>query len=237
MRRGDFLGPFSRDDLPSWPCPECARGSLILVNWKSDLRMEETTGSKKARASDDWEPDWEENRFTLWLQCHRCKEPVAVVGRTAWDRCEDPEDYGSYELKLLPSFFHPAVRMIDIPASCPEEVRNALAAACRLHWTDPSACVGRLRAALEELFPAGGSGTALDARIKAQAPKEVLDHYVAVKWLGNVGAHTTGITAEQALDAFDLLEHALREHFEKKTAKLNAMAVEINVAKGVPKGP
>jgi hypothetical protein len=69
----------------------------------------------------------------------------------------------------------------------------------------------------------------LHARILRYSKKhaEVGQHLLAIKWLGNSGSHSDDLRAQDALDGFELLEHALEEVYELKSAKLKKLAATI----------
>ncbi len=77
----------------------------------------------------------------------------------------------------------------------------------------------------------------LHARIERFAKKqaEVGANLLAIKWLGNSGSHSTDLTANDMLDAFELLAHALEEIYEKKSAKLKKLTAAIIKKKGPAK--
>ena len=56
---------------------------------------------------------------------------------------------------------------------------------------------------------------------------------MAVKWLGNAGSHSgTTVSAEDVLDAYELMEKLLAEVFNEESKKLKALAKKIIENKG-----
>lgn len=147
---------------------------------------------------------------------------------------------------LEPSFFEPATPLIQIPKTCPKEVGDDVVDASRLYWTSPPSAGNRLRAGLERLMDNLGipkkaknkkgkfDTLSLHARLERFAKKrpDVGSHLLAIKWLGNSGSHSSEFTANDALDAFELLALALEEIYDEKSAKLKKLTAAIIKKKG-----
>lgn len=50
---------------------------------------------------------------------------------------------------------------------------------------------------------------------------------LAVKWLGNTGSHEEQVSAEDLLDAYEVLEHALAEILDKTSSRVDALAKKL----------
>jgi hypothetical protein len=62
------------------------------------------------------------------------------------------------------------------------------------------------------------------------------DMILAIKWLGNAGSHGhSEVTIDDAIDAYELTEHILKEIYEPKAKKLKALAKKVNKKKGPSK--
>lgn len=181
------------------------------------------------------------------LTCTICRGLVIATGdKTIEHEGEWSQGFLTYIPKKVlykPTFIHPAPPVITIPQPTPDAIREALADAFRMHWVSPSACVTAIRVALELLMDHFGvprrqktkKGTfvqrTLHNRIKwFQSNKNTTtgDILMAIKWVGNDGAHTRDSDAGDVLDAFQLMEDALHSIFEpenntaKKVHKINA---------------
>lgn len=247
MKRDKFRPPFLKGDLPAWQCPTCNEGVLAVE--KKSYREEETSESKKWRGSENWEPDWTEERFSVLFRCSHCQDPVFVVGIVKVREVQD--ENGAFLMShLAPTFFEAAPPIIHIPSSCPKEVRAEILSASALYWSSPPSAANRIRIAVELLMDdqkitrraKKGDGTfrqlSLHERIKQYSTKkpEYENALTAVKWLGNRGSHTADLVSEDVLDAFELLERALEEVYEAKSSRLVKLASAINKKKGpVPK--
>lgn len=55
----------------------------------------------------------------------------------------------------------------------------------------------------------------------------------AVKWLGNAGSHEgTELSANDVLDAYEIMEHLLEEIYSQRSTRLQAIAKRVNRNKG-----
>jgi hypothetical protein len=245
MNRKNFSPPFSTTSLPAWSCPVCTNGALVLVSDK--LHIEETTQSKKDNKHPDWEPTWTRQRFAGLLRCSRCNEPVFFTG--AVEAVEDYDDeFGGncYYDTLSPHFFEPALPLLITSNKCPANISAEILAASSLYWSSPSASANRARVAVERLMDDIGvvkkrktkKGTfetlSLNKRIERFAEKhsKVGEILLAIKWLGNKGSHSDSLSNDDALDGFELLEHALEEIYDLKSSRLQKMSQSINKNKG-----
>lgn len=213
---------------------------------KESFREEETAESKKSRAHPDWEPDWSRQQFSVLLRCSKCKEPVFVVGSIDVIEGHDDEDGWFLMDALAPTFFQPPSPIIRVPVKCPQTVTTEVVAASGLYWCNPPSAANRIRAALERLMDDRGiakkgktkkgkfDDLTLHARIERFAKKnaEVGANLLAIKWLGNSGSHSDDLTANDMLDGFELLEHALEEIYESKSTRLKKLTTSIIKKKG-----
>jgi hypothetical protein len=242
--REKFISPFLPSELPGWNCPACKEGGLVAV--KDSLLKAETIESKKAHAHPDWEPDWCTQRFSLFLRCSKCKEPVFVVGNVEPVEYQDDDLGWGITDALVPSFFEPPIPIIKITAKCPATVRDEINRACMLFWANPSSAATRIRSAIERMMDdqkipkkrKTKNGKFIDlslhTRIENFTKKypEVGANLLAIKWLGNSGSHSDDLKADDMLDAFELLEHVLDEIYESKSTRIKKLTKAIIKKKG-----
>jgi hypothetical protein len=221
----------------AWPCPICATGTLKLV--PNSLIIYETAQSKIGHADDEFDPEWTDYRFTAWATCvnQKCKQKVAIAGKGGVQQVNSPEgwDWDDY---FEPLFWHPMPPLFKVPESCPESVKESLAAAFALYASDRPASAGRLRMALEALMDHSKvkrwgrnqhnrlvelSLHARLAKFKLNSPL-VGDHLMALKWLGNAGSHNSKLSRDDLLDAFEVFEHALVEIIEERGDRVAGLA-------------
>ena len=225
---------------PPWPCPTCKKGVLALVP-KSFLKKE-TVNSKRAHRMPDWDPDWIEYVFTAWAKCGNpsCGEEAALGGVGGMEPEYDQEGAMDWSHYYAPRFCRPMPDIFDIPEKCPDEVTHELRAGFAIFWADGAACAGRVRVALERLMDHLGVAQQitkgkriielnLHQRIETFALSEptLAMHLMALKWLGNTGSHQGRVARTDLLDAFQILEHALVELIDRRTAKVAELAQKL----------
>lgn len=245
--------PFSKNNTPDWVCPTCSKGILRIK--EGSFQQEELRFSREAHSHEAWEPEWIRYVYTSMLICSndKCKEIVvnSGTGSVDWDIIEDEngEPDQIYSDFFLPKNFEPHLRLINIPANCPEAVVAFLNESFKLFFSSPSAAANNVRAAIEELLTelkikrfSTSNGKRrfinLHQRIGLLPAKyaEFKDMILAIKWLGNAGSHGHGeVTLDDVMDAYELTEHILWEIYEPKLKKLKAIAKKVNNKKGPAK--
>jgi len=212
------------------------------------LVFHETTGSKRARKDEDWDFEWIAYTFTAWGECQHpsCKQQFVISGTGGIEPEYDHQGDIAWESYFSPLFCHPMPDIIELPAKCPTEVKEELRAAFSIFWLHRAACAGRIRVALEYLMnhlgipkqEKGKSGKysdlTLHARLDAFAKNEpaIGSQLMALKWLGNTGTHVREVSKDDLMDAFEILEHALVEIIDGRSARVAALAEEITKKHG-----
>lgn len=239
MKRSLWTETLTEHHAPSWPCPGCHKGALALV--QKSLVYKETAASKRAHSDDAWEPEWIEYAFTAWLKCNRttCNQEVAVSGNGEVEMDYDPEDEDMvWSPYFIPKFCWPMPNMFELPAKCPDGIEKELRAAFSLFWFNTGAAANKTRTALENLMDHLGikkrykvangkfAERTLHQRIEVFQKREPVigAQLMALKWLGNTGSHEGEVSRDDVLDAFEILEHALGELIDQRTAKVAALA-------------
>jgi len=231
--------------LPHWRCPTCDKGHLLPV--KDKIWFEETGPSIAAHDHDAWDPDWIFNRFSGFLQCNMpsCAEIAAISGDSPSNFLEYQDDYQHiqelHNLFVVRSISPPPLP-IQIAAGSPDPVKDCISVAASLIWSSADAAGNKLRQALELLLdeasvPAVGSDGKplfLHNRIEefAKTDPENGEILLAAKWIGNSGSHAGGLTRDDVLDAFDMVEYVLENMFGTTKKNLMAKVAAINAQKG-----
>lgn len=195
-------------------------------------------------------------RFIGFLKCNSktCNEFVTVTGNIndVWESFEDP-NYGwgtGDETTSLyyPRYFDPPIGYIEISSSYPIEIQNELEKCFTLYWIDNSACANRIRTVVELLLDDQKiprkklekkkginkfQPLSLHKRLeKFQEKKsEIADFLLSIKWIGNEGSHNNSLTNNQVINAFDLLDHALKKIYIKEDDRLKKISKKINKTK------
>jgi hypothetical protein len=209
--------------------------------WKS----EETAGSRAADKHNF--PDDDEFRFAGLLICDErsCREAYAVGGRLGvehlqvdWNQYEDTTWY------RIESFI-PAPSPFRLDSKVPANVADLVKGAASLLWADHDAAANKIRQAVEALldergvkkYPRAGPRKSINthSRIElfAKTAQEAAGLLMAVKWIGNEGSHTGGLTRDDILDALEMVEEVLDVVYVGRRAAL-ARKVSAVIAK---KGP
>ena len=221
--------------LPPWECPTCGKGHLIAINDKE--AFEETGSSKRGRRHEVWDPDWIEERFSMLLKCNfaNCGDVVSVSGNASFEEEPSQDEDGVWQqdyvrcLEVLSIL--PAPLPIRPIGKTPESVKEPLRMAGQLLWQSPEGAANHIRQAVEHLMDhqkvrkraqSGGKKLTLHARLLEFEKKDSRNGPIlrAIKWIGNDGSHQGGVSREEVLDAFDMMELALTNLFDEAAAKI-----------------
>lgn len=250
VKRSLWVGLFQDDAFPGLPCPQCENGKLKLV--ADSYYKEEPAYSLAAHRADDWEPDWITQRFSARMKCDEqaCQEIVIAAGDTQLVQTyeEDEEGYNGWAFQevLHAQSFFPAPPLFRIPENTPYDVRKQIQLAFTFFWSDLSSSVGRLRTAVELMLNEQGIPSEkltkkgkmvrmdLSERIDGFAATvtgdDTKDALHGLRYIGNLGTHSTGVTPEAFFDAADVLEDILLGIYQEKSLK--AKIKKLNDKKG-----
>jgi hypothetical protein len=216
------------------------------------LAHKETVASKRAHDDEEWDPECVTYAFTAWVKCNQqsCGQEVVVSGVGGVEMSYDPDPEGEVDFEdyFAPRFCFPMPDIFEIPKKCPREIKTELCAGFSLFWSDSAATANRVRVALEHLMGHLGVPTrrkdqhgrffdqSLHQRIEmfAKGNPSIGSQLMALKWLGNTGSHQGVVTRDDILDAFEILEHALGELIDQRSAKVAALARKL-MKKHAPK--
>ena len=236
-----------KNELPHWPCPTCDKGHFAPLDGK--FLVEETGPSKTAHDHDAWEPDWIEKRVSGLLECSMpaCKELATISGSVAVDYYQiGYNEYVDSSIFKI-QFISPAPIPIAIPTGTPEPIADALRTASALIWPSAESAANQIRQAVECLMDAAKISAKDDSGKRIYLHNRILEFektdqengqvLLATKWLGNSGSHAGGISRDDVLDAFDMIEFVLENRFGTTKAALMAKVAAVNAAKGPAKNP
>lgn len=229
-----WMGSYSPEKFPPWPCSHCGRNSLGIV--PGSLQVSETRESQEVANHPDWELSFKTEQFVCLLGCQSCSEVYSVAGVTSHHEGDwGPSEFEDF-LTLEPRYIDPAPQIFEIPQGYPKAAKKELQAAFSLFWSDPGAALNRLRTSMELYLDSKGieRKARLHERIQLFAAKhpEIDEPMLAVKWLGNIGSHESSVSRKEALQAFELLDYILEEVVVGRRSRLKGMAKAINNAKG-----
>lgn len=248
-----FKLSFRGKGLTRWRCPTCGKGLLKVKT--GTFHSVETGASKNARSYGEWEPDWIEYLYSCLLECNytACKDTVSSSGEGSTEKFIDFDQDGMsfYNDRkcYYPKYFSPNLKIFNYQQDIPDEIQNELENSFSLFFCDPPSAANHVRMALEMLMThirikqyrvENGKRRylSLHERIKLLPKKyhDIQDLFMAVKWLGNAGSHSgTTVSADDVLNAYELMEKLLAEVFNKESKKLKALAKKIIENKGPEK--
>lgn len=221
------------------PCPSCSIGTLSIHNRNDVLKTE--TGSSKEMNSHDGCCYSSEYVISIHMKCNNCNEVVAVTGFMStenYPRDEEKEIQNSF----TPILFYPALKIIHIPASCPNNVQKILNETFGLFWLDLGSCANKIRIVIEVLLNEQGVSQtkptkkgdvelSLHKRLKLfeKTNPDTANHLMAIKWIGNAGSHFSEIKNHDILDAYMLLEYSLEKLYNDREIKLIQLSEQINI--------
>lgn len=227
-----------RTALPGLPCPRCPNGKLRVA--ANDLHITEPAYSAAYRDDPNWEPDNIVERWSATMRCDEvdCGEIVEMLGDTETVEVEVETTPGNLNWGLAEMLriqaVYPPPPLFRIPATVPNRVRNQLLLTFKLYWTDTSACVARLRTAVEAMLDDQDvprerkiekTGKMhrmnLEERINAFVNgAQHKDELQGLRNIGNLGTHgSDDVDAEDLFDAIDVFEFVLRSIYETETLK------------------
>ena len=247
MDRTPWKAPFTLENLPTWICPECKKGTLIAE--KNAIKIIESENSKKEREHENWEPEWIRGSFGGTFKCNnpKCSEKVLTIGSMnveagyEYNPKTDEADPGYYEY-LTPTMFAPAIHVFNVHAEVPRNITRAIIESFKVYWADISACANKIRNTLELIMDfykipkthaeqGKRKPYSLHRRIELfkSEKKNESEHLMAIKWIGNSGSHANDeLKSDDILDAYEILDHVLTRLFEKDSIRVKKLSSTIN---------
>lgn len=231
--------------VPAWTCGRCRSGTLRLL--PGTMILSEHRTSKTAHAREEWDPSMIEEVFHCTAQCSACGDFAIVAGETSHDPDWDDEQRDIvFRRDFMTRAVIPAPEMLEIPARVPAPVAKEVRRAFELFWNDPAACLSRVRCAVEAVCDHAGVPKLgrrkdktrfripLHGRIGRLPVRydNVRNELLAVKWLGNDGAHAADATADDVLDALELLAFVFDRVFRRPEREIAKLSRAINSKRG-----
>jgi hypothetical protein len=239
MNKQIWKEAITEHECPSWPCRSCKSGVLALT--PGSLQEHATVESMKHQNEDWWGFEHVVLIFSAWAECSnkKCNEKYVISGTGCVDQVPKDEYMNEYEYVNIfyPKYFHPTLQIFNLPENCPLDIETAMMEAFASFWQNKPVSAGRMRVTLERLLDHLGIPSktvlqkpiALGNRIDHLSKTDPTNgaHLMALKWLGNVGSHTTDVDTDDLLDAFDVLEHVLTELIGKRSAAVAKLSAQL----------
>lgn len=204
MDRKLFKRRFNEASVPRWECPTCGKGYLQL---KEGSLFRGECARTRDHSHDAFDLDWIEFVYACMFVCSNefCKEYVSSSGSGGVDFECTYDDNGDVETSLQdyfrPHIFEPPLKIISIPAECPDSVSEPLFESFRLALLSPSSAANCIRIAVENILTdlkirrfrvkdGKRRYVTLHERITLIPPEyvDLKELVLAVKWLGNSGS-------------------------------------------------
>lgn len=235
---------FTNDNPINYPCPKCSVGFLTP---KRKIQIEITPAGEEMEYYGY--PYGIEHIFSGTLICKNkdCKEIVSISGQCLrgivtgkeLPTGEVVEDrFSTYH----PKFFFPNLKIIDLPKEVPENVAEQINLSFSHYFNDLSSCANRIRNGIELILDdlnapkwrktnAGKKQVfnTLHSRIEhyGKRNKNIADHLLALKIIGNEGSHVGIVESEDILDAYEILEQLIEFTYIKKNKQIAELVREI----------
>jgi hypothetical protein len=234
----------SKGSIPSLPCSSCANGKLKLI--KDGLNVLTPKYQSDYLRSEDWDPYNVVERWSATLRCDEaeCGEIVHMIGdsepvETEVEISKGNFTWGLEDVLRIQAVF-PAPPLFHISDSVPRRVEQQLQIAFRMYWTDVSACVARLRTAVEALLDhqkVPKEKKLTNGKMHRMGLKERIDAFSngaihqdqlqGLRNIGNLGTHgTNDVTDEDLFDALDVLQFVLTGIYDTQTINAKAKKLE-----------
>lgn len=242
--------PFEEGAWPSIECPVCGNGHLALQPPADPRKKVEWQPNAATREWNDWgDPTDIRGTFGASLRCSNitdCGDTVHVSGDVAVDYAsgyigaDEP-----FETVLTVRWFHPSLRIVDVPEGTPESVSAELVNVGALVWSNPDAALWSLRKAVELVMDHqgvrkedNGYNLTLSKRLKEFKTAhpdmdEVVELLDSTRWAGNDGTHGTGHSGKDVLYVVKFVELALESLYSESDRDASlAHARKINTNRG-----
>ena len=237
IKREQWEAHFFIDSFPNWECPTCKKGFCILES-KSIVINEglfsQHNNTKKHKSQS----------FTGVLMCSNsnCKERISIIGRIQFRK-----DYfkkgNAFSQSFEPLLLAPMPTIIPLLDEYPYEVNEELEKAFQIYWLDTSACANKIRNVVSLILDDKGvrkTTTKVKTKLAVtkkrvkltlhnrieefkRKNKEVAEHFMAIKWIGNAGSHLTELEHEDILNAFEMLQLTLKNLYDDDIKRINSI--------------
>lgn len=248
INRKDYLNVWFYEDEKRhrWLCSSCQKGFLILDS--KTFHKFETSKLIEGLSPDEFV----QYAYACVFRCNNalCQKAVMSIGQgevvnepTEWVY---DEQYGDVPVKsdyidrFCPKLFQPHIHIFPVNSHVPEDIAQKIHDSFKLFFVSPSAAASQARIALELMLDyfkvdrySGGQRLALGKRIElAPSPLSDFEEMLkAIKWLGNDGSHEVGMSDENVLDLYEILEKVINEVFAQETDAIARLARRINTTK------
>jgi len=243
-------------EVPVFRCPICNMG--FVLSEKESFIKKTTTRSEIIFDLTSDERDFH-GHFVSISKCNNpnCGEIMTIAGQTdllyAGQFIEDSNENGDYtfqgcKISYTVNYINPAPNIFVWPINTPNEVIDIIKESFSLFWVDENSCGNKIRTAIEKLLDSekverqiltkNGETKYLDLHQRIEKFKnknrDVTNRLLALKWIGNQASHNEfKLDRNELSDAYRILELCLIDLYDKTRVKLDRLANDINIKKGI----
>jgi len=249
----DALDPKS---LPSWPCPECGKSSLVFDNKTIIYKQNKSQYNPNDFKKEDFEENlllgilmalvtayekmqWVQHKFVGFLKCKGCGESVAFGGRAEIPQ-KNPNGSTYLSTRLYPEYFSPPLPFFSLDNRYPSSVRQSFTRSFGFVFNDTASAANAIRQGIESILDEigisrgeqGKRKLALYDRIELfsvsnKGCAELLD---GIRFLGNEGSHSGKVNRADVISAFGVIDHVLEEVFIRSEVRKKVLESSKNIA-------
>lgn len=236
---------FNHNNPKSYPCPNCSTGILDL----NGILTKITPRGKEMEYYNYY--DGIEHVFSGILKCKNadCNELVTISGQCLKDivygkELPDGQMVEDRFSTYYPKYFFPNLQIFNLSLEIPANVSEQINLSFSNYFDDLSSCANRLRHSIELIlddlkapkWKKTNAGSihkfkVLHQRIEhyGKRNKNIANHLLALKIIGNEGSHIGNLQTDDILDAYEILEQLIEFAYIKKTKRIAELAKEIVV--------
>lgn len=237
MERSLWTERLTKTSCPAWTCSICGKGFLSSYG---ETKFFLTAASNAANRVSDSKYN-HEFIVTAWAKCsnRKCEQKFAILG-SGHNEKEFPDNPDSTsDLYFTPKACHPMPDIISIPHNVPKTINELLKDSFKLFFIDTNSCAAKIRTSLEYLLDHFGiirertnsKGKLCELKLHARLEEyekvepNRASKLLAIKWLGNAGAHEHGnVNQDGLLDAYEIMENVLKDIFCPREPEITALA-------------
>ena len=141
---------YSIDNIPFYECPLCCKGHIQHKN--EDYLVNTTGESILLRKTDKTDSSFVKNLLRIDSFCSNleCKEVGVIIMQGELDPPE--ENSSTLNMSYSPIYILPAPSLFNLKDEYPEIIKELMAQAFSLFWSDPASCGNKIRVAVEALL-------------------------------------------------------------------------------------
>jgi len=252
MNRDIFIKSFTKDNFPQFGCPACCSGFLKM---DEKLYISCITEASRVFNELSGEVNGGIEHFSFIAKCEnsRCNEIVTMSGEIEIEekyKMEDPIDIAAGLVDDVPisyyinyhdiKYTYPTLNIINIDEAIPSQIAETLKESFSLFWNHQSSAGNKIRNVVELLMDdqkiiktkKNKKGDIVnlflhDRLLVFEKNKNKLGKsLMSVKWLGNTGSHSSTLSKDDILDAYEILEYVFGELYisKKKENKIKKIS-------------